>query len=467
MSKRRWLWLLLAVLCWPAVAGRAPAQDDTDRARLRQQSHLSIPLPQDVSDPQQAQALLEQRLHRAQSVSGLQKMLEDPALLELAGQVMQHPDRFGIQQQQIDEIKRRLVDSGKLNPDLNDPELRNLLGKVIEKQGAARPDAGVSPEQLKAWERLARSLPTDQRPHAGPDGLPQKPGQQGGPTRPTPIEGIPSSRPEGSPGRPPDSGKPAPAPEPPDAGPDAQARFTRELVRWAENLQKMDPALKDSSALKDFVRKLSHYTGPSSKSFKFPSLTGRLGPHLPPLAGYLHLERLPDTRSLVPRFPRLPTPRHGLALPAVGGPGLSRAARDTGTAGWPVLLWVLVGLGFGILFWRLLAWQRERVIRSRDEGWRLGPWPVRPAAVATRADLVRAFDYLALLSLGPVARAWNHLEIAARLGADAPAARREAADRLALLYEQARYAPPDEPLPEAALAAARRHLCLLAGVPAA
>ena len=43
----------------------------------------------------------------------------------------------------------------------------------------------------------------------------------------------------------------------------------------------------------------------------------------------------------------------------------------------------------------------------------------------------------------------------------------EAAEQLASLYERARYAPPGEPLPEAALATARRDLCLLAGVPAA
>jgi hypothetical protein len=278
---------------------------------------------------------------------------------------------------------------------------------------------------------------------------------------------------ESNPTLPPDPGRPAAqpsrSPEPqPDPGQDAQARFTRELVRWAEHLQKVDPALKDSPAIKDFLHKLSRYTASQAPSrFKLPSATGRLGQRLQPLAEYLHLERLPDARSLLPRAPHLPSPPRGPTLPAVGGMGLSRTARETGTAGWPLLLWVLVALGFGLALWRVLAWQRERVDRHRHGSWHLGPWPVPPARVASRADLVRAFDYLALLSLGPAARTWNHLEIAARLGEDTSAARREAADRLALLYEQARYAPPDDPLPNAALAAARRHLCLLAGVPAA
>jgi hypothetical protein len=133
-------------------------------------------------------------------------------------------------------------------------------------------------------------------------------------------------------------------------------------------------------------------------------------------------------------------------------------------SGWPLLLWALVGLGFGIALWRALAWQQSRTARAADT-WKLGPWPVDPAAVATREELVRAFDYLALLRLGPTARSWNHLEIAARLGAEGR--RRTPATRLALLYEQARYAPPGEPVSEADLAAARRHLCLMAGVPAA
>jgi hypothetical protein len=91
--------------------------------------------------------------------------------------------------------------------------------------------------------------------------------------------------------------------------------------------------------------------------------------------------------------------------------------------------------------------------------------------VATRQDLVRAFEYLALLVLGPAARACHHLDLAALLGERAPVlnpdVRRGAASALARLYEQARYAPGDEPLGEDDLAAARRDLCLLAGVAAA
>src|SRR5262249_17453220 len=73
--------------------------------------------------------------------------------------------------------------------------------------------------------------------------------------------------------------------------------------------------------------------------------------------------------------------------------------------------------------------------------------------------------YLSLLRCGYPARVWNHLTIASQLGGKTDD-RRQAARQLAALYEQARYAPEDEPLPAEALAAARRDLCFLAGVAA-
>jgi hypothetical protein len=123
-----------------------------------------------------------------------------------------------------------------------------------------------------------------------------------------------------------------------------------------------------------------------------------------------------------------------------------------------------------VLLWKLLGGARRTPVAGQSAAWQLGPWPVNPADVATRQDLVRAFEYLSLLLLGPAARAWNHVEIAGKLSvSDDPAAtqRRNAASQLAALYEQARYAPPNEPLPENHLSDARRNLCLLAGVAAA
>ncbi len=145
---------------------------------------------------------------------------------------------------------------------------------------------------------------------------------------------------------------------------------------------------------------------------------------------------------------------------------ISPAASDSGMAlgdGWQIILAAAVA---GLLAWAFLRRKGLLVLRRADGGWRLGPWPVRPEAVHTREELVRAFEYLALLLLGPTWRSCHHREIAIGLGADDDT-RRAAADRLADLYEQARYAPPDEELPASELAAARAHLSLLAGVASA
>src|SRR5262249_61129604 len=107
-----------------------------------------------------------------------------------------------------------------------------------------------------------------------------------------------------------------------------------------------------------------------------------------------------------------------------------------------------------------LVWRRRRLTRLGGAGWKLGPWPVDPAAVRTREELVRAFEYLSLLRLGPSARSRNHLEIADRLG-------NGAARQLARAYEQAPSAPPADTLADSDLANARRHLTFLAGAPSA
>jgi hypothetical protein len=142
--------------------------------------------------------------------------------------------------------------------------------------------------------------------------------------------------------------------------------------------------------------------------------------------------------------------------------------------------------------WSLMARSRQLLGARQQEEWRLGPWPVNPGDVLTRGELVQAFEYLSLLNLGPDARNWNHRVIASRLGDEkklkkynvAPASwprqgravvilpvndplHRVVVGELASIYEQARYAPPGDPLPETSLEAARRDLCLLAGVTAA
>jgi hypothetical protein len=149
-------------------------------------------------------------------------------------------------------------------------------------------------------------------------------------------------------------------------------------------------------------------------------------------------------------------------------PGAWRPPRPgTGSFGaGTVLLAALLLAAGAFLLWRL-ARNRTPVAVLAGTGWRLGPWPVHPADVQSRADLVRAFDHLSLLLLGSAARTWNHAEVAQRLSLapeQAVSERQQAVGELASLYERARYAPEAEPFPAEALAAARHDLCLLAGV---
>jgi hypothetical protein len=93
---------------------------------------------------------------------------------------------------------------------------------------------------------------------------------------------------------------------------------------------------------------------------------------------------------------------------------------------------------------------------------------VSPQSVSTRQDVVRAFEYLALLCLGLSAAACHHRELAERLAQQDSGnpKRRQAAEMLAWLYEQARYAPDAEALSQEELTDARHALCCLAGVTA-
>jgi hypothetical protein len=111
---------------------------------------------------------------------------------------------------------------------------------------------------------------------------------------------------------------------------------------------------------------------------------------------------------------------------------------------------------------------KKVVTRVVGRSGRLGPWPVQPGAVASREDLIRAFEYLAILRLGGRARSRNHLAVADGLRTNEPdLARREAAGELARLYEKARYEPARAPLEKAEVDAARRDLTLLARAAAA
>ena len=163
----------------------------------------------------------------------------------------------------------------------------------------------------------------------------------------------------------------------------------------------------------------------------------------------------------LPSMPKFNLPFGSSSSGGAGGASPTVVSSEGAGSG---LVWVLI-----LLVFLACLWKGKDLIRSSTgktpRPWSLGPWPVRPERVRTRADLIKAFEYLAFLVLGLAARPRNHRDLASDLAAsgDKPS-RRSAADRLASCYERARYAPQEEALPDDELRAARIDLTYLAGV---
>jgi hypothetical protein len=253
--------------------------------------------------------------------------------------------------------------------------------------------------------------------------------------------------------------KTAPAPPAPPAPQptleDTIKDWLRDLVEEAQHSPWVMDLLQDSPGLQESLLDLKNILDSRNED------GGALNRWLPDFnlaqAGWEKLSNLP-----VPDFSEM-----NLSLPEIGGlggnvsvpmPGLPTVASPSSMSRW---LWLIP-----ILLLLLLAWWwvgKRGLARFSKSGWKLGPWPVLPYQVSTREQLVAAFDYLALLLIGAEAKTFNHRAIAQRLN-DNPPPRQEAVNQLAALYEQARYAPEHD-MSATALETARRHLCLLAGMP--
>ncbi|HTU19483.1 MAG TPA: hypothetical protein VMG10_15590, partial [Gemmataceae bacterium] len=161
--------------------------------------------------------------------------------------------------------------------------------------------------------------------------------------------------------------------------------------------------------------------------------------------------------------------REASSLPSFGNSALSAPEPAANRDGALPALMLMVMLGMVVLLLCKMAARSQAQTGSVEaDSWRLGSWPVAPGAVATRQDVIRAFEYLALLCIGPSAGTCHHRELAERLAEQDSGnpARRQAAEMLACFYEQARYAPAGEALSQEELSDARQALCYLAGVTA-
>lgn len=398
--------LFAAVIAW-TVAASAPI------------------VAQDV-DLQQAEQLLAQRFGRSADRLVMARSIK---------KILENPEAYGITPQQL----------MRMFPDL-----------------AKRPrDFGIDPRDPE-WRQLFQNvqIPPDQIPKDLPpiDPGPMPPMPMPMPMPPdgnVPMPAVPPMPPDGAPGAPPPNVGPG-APPRPGGGVENRPNLTRSDTGLPGRLREiMKDVIGRDSKLRDWARGISidarRWTGnllPRLDGLRLDRLTRGLGNILP--------------RISLPSFSRGSLPSGRISVPSVSLPSGASLGNS--------LTVVVIIVAAGILVWLLVIAARRWVPAELLARWRLGPWPVQPGAVSTRGELVKAFEYLALLNLGQSATASHHKELADRLGMPKPepvtANRREAAQELGYLYEQARYAPPEEELSPHQLEAARHDLCMLAGVSA-
>ena len=348
------------------------------------------------------------------------KFLQDKKFLEsMKGQ---------ISPEEIEQLKAKL-DAGKFST--NDKGFRDLLEKA-----RTRPDLG--PQERTDLDRFAEKVA---KPDLGP--IPPGPNpileiQQGEPRIPPPSENLPGATPwQRDPSRSNDWIK---------GGLDG---FIKNMDQWV-----------DTPSGKSWAESLKNLAGRADAG---RASTANLGERTSALSRWMGQMSGRNANVQPPRFgnPSLPN------MPSLGTPSASLSGGSLAGSG-SVLVVLLGLLLLGLILWRGRDW----LTGLRDAGrsaWKIGPWPVRPEDVTTRGDLVRAFEYLALLCLGPAARTCHHLELGRQIGGQ-PALdaerRRESATALSRIYERARYTPDQEPLPGEDLRQARRELAYLAGAKA-
>lgn len=446
MKKRFWLWLLLALLCSP---GTATAQNPRTLSPPYKESHRDLPGGLDLSNPQEIMAQRLQELHELHQLQDqVQELLKD--------------DKFRKQIEKISEsdwqqLRQKMLKGQVLN---QDPTWTKLLQQA--RAGRKLDDRQI--DILSRWaEGAAKKQHSSDSTGTRIDNAVEPP-----PTPPSPL--------------PPDSDSPPPSsPTPTEPAPSSLLdRLQEDSMKWLmENFQEMSGDMLQALAemgnqgdtpLAELLRSVpqSDFSGINvSEHPLIPALrTGALSRYLSKAGDFLQRQRgvWDKVGSLFPRVALR-------SLPNIGSPSVSMRTSPTAESdGWLPAMLSLLMLSVIVLFvWKSGFGSKGQAGPGTDAEWRLGAWPVPPGAVSSRQDVIRAFEYLALLRFGPAAAACHHRQLAERLAEQDSAnpSRRQAAEMLAWLYEQARYAPAGETLSQEQLSDARHALCSLAGVTAA
>ena len=402
----------MLTLTWTAIAA-APLLAQSEREYVRFRIDKNV------------EALVKQRLQTEKDLGPLK---------DLVRQIMADPKKFHLDPKQFKDLK---LEDQKVKQAFehllkNDPELQKSLRKWVQQnQSDQQPDKVR--KSLKELDQILKQKGLADNQPKTPEGR-------------TPPSAVKSQ----------DSAKPKIAASPNTVEQMMKKVQNSNLGHWLQDSPAWKQAFKDLRSSLDKPTtspwKLgdlpSQWLAPDSKAWKLGEETLDRLKNMP----RPDLERWNMNLS-VPGLGNIPTPNLGPpALPPFTGPTLPSMST---AATWLVfaLLCVFAGL-------QIMRWSR-RAPASVDARAVLGPWPVAPERVTTRAELVQAFDYLALLTLGLQVRSWNHQAIA-RGWCQAFPSYTPSAQLLARLYEQARYTDGVETLSEAQRNQVRQSLRQLA-----
>jgi hypothetical protein len=395
----RWITTLLYSLI---SLGALAAQERRDYVRF--------PITKD------AEALIKERLQMEKQLGPFK---------DLVKQILDDPNKFGIDPEMFKDVP------------LDDPKLKKAV------QAWAQSDPTIK-KAVKDW---VERMPKDQRPDVQKLQKELKQVLDPPTPKPRPVEpNVPIG------------------PKPLEPKEDPLAKVAEKAMEQAERT-KVGEWLRGSEAWKQAFRDLRGLgQRPDANGLKDSAWLGKLG-------------ITPDkvvslTDNTLQRLRQLPRPnmerwRWERPVPGLGNlptPDLTAPRLPTlNSPSWPSLgtaaTWLLLLAFLLAAAWQLRRWTgRKRAKDDHRAG--LGPWPVRPEAVATRAELVQAFDYLALWSLGLGVKTWNHRAVVERWAELSPSST-SAAHALAALYEIARYTEGEEALPDAVREQARRSLLQL------
>jgi hypothetical protein len=430
MNNRSWPRLLL--IAWLALG----IQSASAQKIPVKESHHALP---DEPDMKAGPEMMAERLKELHELHQLQDQMQD---------LLKDPDfqknlTQNFSEEQLQQLREKILKGDGLG---RDADWNKLLDQVVSRHKLDERQIDI----LRRWAERS-------------DGNPRMP--------PVELGSLP--------GRPPSVSPPFPSTASGSSGPDASlmnaepsfwSRLQGETSDWITNhldgfagdvFDAMEElgATEEGAPLAELMRSVnrSDFTGGG-----FTEEAAGLSNSLPDLSEF-RPERGGFWDELGSVFREMDGPSLGSG-PSV--PSLPAVPSGDGDA-WGGGLVALLSLGIMlVLLWKMGGWSRWKTTRGEAETWRLGSWPVSPAGVSTRRDLVRAFEYLALLRLGADASTHHHRELAKRLAeqGEGEPTRRQAAELLASFYEQARYAPADESLSQDELTDARHALCFLAGV---